>query len=151
MERRNYIKPALGFGMHLVMDGYGSERHLLEDINLLYDFLSLFPEKIGMNKIMPPYVFRYTGGKPEDWGLSGFVLIAESHISIHTFPEKSFLSLDVFSCKEFDADRVISYVSKLFDVDKHEVKVFDRGVEFPNHIRSAAQVTTSDRIRLIKE
>lgn len=151
MERRNHIKPALGFGMHLVMDGYGSDRALLEDINLLYDFLSLFPAKIGMNKIMPPYVFRYTGGKPEDWGISGFVLIAESHISIHTFPEKNFLSLDVFSCKEFDGDQVVSYISKLFKIEKQEVKVFDRGLEFPNHIRSAARVTTSDRVRLIED
>ena len=50
----------------------------------------------GDSKIMPPYVFRYHGEVPEDWGVSGVVLIAESHISIHTFPDKGYLSLDIF-------------------------------------------------------
>ena len=71
-----------------------------------------------MTKIMPPYVFRYdTGKKPEDWGISGFVLIAESHISIHTFPDKNYLSLDIFSCKEYSIDTVKEIVSDYFSPD----------------------------------
>ncbi|MEK6974300.1 MAG: S-adenosylmethionine decarboxylase [Nanoarchaeota archaeon] len=130
----------IGFGPHLMLDGYGAERKKLEDLNLIYRALDELPSEIGMTKIMPPYVFRYSGVKPEDWGLSGFVLIAESHISIHTFPEKRFLSVDIFSCKNFDTDFAQQYVRKLFNVGKFESIVLDRGTEFPKDIRATADI-----------
>jgi S-adenosylmethionine decarboxylase len=141
-------RPEYGFGTHLMLDGYGCDRQRLEDISLIYNFLSEYPARIKMTKIMPPYVFRYQAKKPEDWGISGFVLIAESHISIHTFPDKNYLSLDIFSCKEFDTDHAISYVNNLFGVHKNEVKLLDRGVEFPQDIKRAAHIVQEERNRL---
>ena len=141
-------KPEYGFGTHLMLDGYGCDRQRLEDISLIYNFLSKYPAQIQMNKIMPPYVFRYDAEEPEDWGISGFVLIAESHISIHTFPEKNYLSLDIFSCKEFDSEKAISYVNSLFGVHKSEVKLLHRGMEFPKNIRRSARIVQEDRHRL---
>ena len=128
-----------------MLDGYGCDRERLEDLSLIYTFLSEYPARIQMTKIMPPYVFRYDAKSPEDWGISGFVLIAESHISIHTFPEKNYLSLDIFSCKEFDSKRAISYVSNLFDVQRSEVKLLDRGLEFPKDIRRATRLVEEER------
>ncbi len=141
-------RPEFGFGTHLMLDGYGCDRQWLEDLSLIYDFLSEYPNEISMTKIMTPYVFRYEAKKPEDWGISGFVLIAESHISIHTFPEKNYLSLDIFSCKEFDSEIAISYVNKLFGVQKSEVKLLDRGLEFPKDIRLSAHLAQKERSRL---
>ena len=141
-------KPEYGFGMHLMLDGYGCDRERLENLSLIYNFLSDYPAKIKMTKIMPPYVFRYDATSPEDWGISGFVLIAESHISIHTFPEKNYLSLDIFSCKEFDSTHSISYVNKLFGVQKSEIKLLDRGLEFPQDIRRSAHLVKAERHRL---
>ncbi|MBP8644673.1 MAG: adenosylmethionine decarboxylase [Syntrophobacteraceae bacterium] len=139
-------KPEYGFGVHLMVDGYGCDRAGLEDINGIYGFLDEYPARMDMTKIMPPYVFRYTGSTPEDWGISGFVLIAESHISIHTFPEKQYLSLDMFSCKPFDTDLAVETVKKYFGIQKSEIKVLDRGQEFPNSIRESAQVVRMDRM-----
>ena len=131
-----------------MLDGYECNRQRLEDISLIYNFLSEYPAAIGMTKIMPPYVFRYDAKNPKDWGISGFVLIAESHISIHTFPEKNYLSLDIFSCKEFDAEQAISYVSNLFNVQKSEIKLQDRGLEYPKSVRRSAHVVQEERHRL---
>lgn len=139
-------KPEFGFGVHLMLDGYGCNRSALQDINLIYDFLDDYPDKMDMTKIMPPYVFRYNGSVPEDWGISGFVLIAESHISIHTFPDKQYLSLDMFSCKPFDTQRAVDFVKKHFEIQKCEIKVLDRGQEFPNTIQESAQVVRMDRM-----
>lgn len=139
-------KPEFGFGVHLMVDGYGCNRSALEDINLIYKFLDEYPEQMDMTKIMPPYVFRYNGSVPEDWGVSGFVLIAESHISLHTFPEKQFLSLDMFSCKPFDTEQAVGFIKKYFQIQKYEMKVLDRGQEFPNTIRESAQVVRMDRM-----
>ena len=141
-------KPEYGFGMHLILDGYGCDRQRLEDISLIYNFLSEYPAQIKMTKIMPPYVFRYDAENPQDWGISGFVLIAESHISIHTFPEKNYFSLDIFSCKNFDSEQAISYVSNLFATQKSEIKLLDRGLEFPKDVRSSAHIVQAERHRL---
>jgi S-adenosylmethionine decarboxylase len=128
-----------------MLDGYGCDRERLEDLSLIYTFLSEYPARIEMTKIMPPYVFRYEAKNPEDWGISGFVLIAESHISIHTFPEKNYLSLDIFSCREFDSKQAIAYVNDAFGVQKREVKLLDRGLEFPKDIRRATRLVEEER------
>ncbi len=137
-----------GFGQHLMLDGYGCDQDKLQDLEEIYNFLSRYPEEINMTKIMPPYVFKYSGQVPEDWGISGFVLIAESHISIHTFPEKLYLSLDIFSCKKFDTDAAIAYIKKLFGIKKLEIKLLDRGHEFPKVIRKVHHFITSERSQM---
>ena len=58
-----------------------------------------------MTKVTEPAVHTYHGPQPQDWGVSGFVIIAESHISVHTFPDRGHVNVDIFSCKEFDAER----------------------------------------------
>jgi S-adenosylmethionine decarboxylase len=93
--------------MHLIIDGFGKNKDVLQDENFIYDLLFAYPDKIGMTKISDPIVFRYSGAKPEDWGISGLVFIAESHISLHTFVERKFINIDVFSCKDFDAERIM--------------------------------------------
>jgi S-adenosylmethionine decarboxylase len=139
-----------GFGPHLMLDGYGCAKAKLEDLNLIYRILDELPARIGMTKIMPPYVFKYSGVKPEDWGLSGFVLIAESHISIHTFPEKNFVSVDIFSCKAFDADFASAYLKNVFGMAKFETNVLDRGSEFPKELNGAARLVRADRRRVAR-
>jgi S-adenosylmethionine decarboxylase len=131
-----------------MVDGYGSDRDKLTDINYIYDFLSNYPAEIEMTKIMPPYVFRYSGVRPEDWGISGFVLIAESHISIHTFPEKRYLSLDIFSCKEFDGQKAIEDVKRLFSLEKIEIRNLERGLEFPKIIRKVENFMRDERMQI---
>ncbi|MBI2670503.1 adenosylmethionine decarboxylase [Candidatus Woesearchaeota archaeon] len=127
--------PNLGFGPHLILDGYGCSKPSLQDLNKVYKLLDEIPNEIGMTKIMPPYVFKYSGAKPEDWGLSGFVLIAESHISIHTFPEKQYLSFDIFSCKPFNPEKAIGYLEEAFSIKKSEIRNIKRGKEFPHYSR----------------
>ena len=93
--------------MHLIIDGNGSDPSILKDEKFIRNLLDTYPGKIGMTKISPPYITHYMQGKPDDWGVSGFVFIAESHISIHTFEVQGTVNIDIFSCKDFDAQRVI--------------------------------------------
>jgi len=139
-----------GFGPHLMLDGYGCDREKLEDLNAIYRILDELPALIGMTRIMPPYVFRYSGLKPEDWGISGFVLIAESHISIHTFPEKQFVSVDLFSSRSFDAGFATDYFKDAFGMNKIESNVLDRGTEFPKSLSGAAGLVRAQRRRITR-
>ncbi len=140
----------IGFGPHLMVDGYQANYDVLASVEAITNFLEELPKEIEMTKIMPPYVFKYDGGdKPEDWGISGFVIIAESHISIHTFPEKEYFSLDIFSCKDFDIDKAIKIIKEYFNTDNLEIRTTNRGTEFPRDIRIATSITKAQRNRLI--
>lgn len=112
--------------MHLIVDGFVSQRQVLEDEKAIYKFLDEYPARIGMTKISSPLVFRYVGKKKEDWGISGFVFIAESHLSIHTFVERLFVNVDIFSCKDFDAEQVIRDLREWLKFTKFRSQLFDR-------------------------
>ena len=116
--------------MHLVVDGYGGDPDKLKDVDLISRFLDEYPSNIGMTKIVPPQVYTYYGRVPEDWGVSGFVLIAESHISVHTFPAKQYINIDVFSCKEFDPTASVEDVKATFSLPEVKVWTLERGLEY---------------------
>lgn len=121
------------FGVHLTIDGYGGEFEKLNDKFLVYDFLDVLPTKIGMKKIIEPVVKECEAFNEKDsGGCSGIVMIAESHISIHTFPFRGFVSIDVYTCKNKMAKQyIINYVKKLFKLKEVEVNFIKRGTRFP--------------------
>ncbi len=120
------------YGPHLTLDLQNCNRKKLEDLDFIFQILDKLPARIGMTKITAPYVFKYTEGViPDDWGITGFVIIAESHISIHTYPAKNYVFMDVFSCKEFDAKKAIEFIVKAFEAKKAETNVIQRGINFP--------------------
>jgi S-adenosylmethionine decarboxylase len=117
------------YGLHLLMDCYGADPIKLDDLCLLYDTLDSLPDLIGMHKIGPPQMVRFTD--PAIAGVSGVIMIVESHISIHTYSNKDFLSVDVYSCKQFDHQKVVSYIKQVYGVKEMDVETVDRGKKFP--------------------
>ncbi len=115
--------------MHLVIDGYKGDPDKMWDVDLVRRFLDEYPATLGMTKICEPQVQEYNGPKSEDSGVSGFVIIAESHISIHTFPHRDYVNVDVFSCKAFDNERALRDVKALFSLGEVRTWVIDRGLE----------------------
>ena len=136
------------FGPHLILEAYGCPKENLADMNRLSQVLDGYPAKLEMTKIMPPYVFTYHGAVEDDWGVSGIVLIAESHISIHTFPDKQFVTLDIFSCREFDVEAAVEYFSGIFQPESVDKQLLMRGREFPRSIGKAGNIIESERLRL---
>ncbi len=141
-------KPVLGSGLHLTLDGYGCNQEQLANLDTIYEFLEHCPDRIRMTKIIDPRVFRYHAKAPEDWGVTGFVLIAESHISIHTFPERGYLSLDIFSIKGFDYQAAVDYVTEIFGITRHELNLLDRGLELPKEIRAMEHFLREERSKM---
>lgn len=61
-------------------------------------------------------------------GLSGVVVIAESHIAIHSWPEHQCASIDIFTCsKDMEPQAAIDFLTTIFKAQKVEVKSIDRG------------------------
>ena len=99
------------------------------DAGLVERFLRDCPAALGMTRLCEPQVVTYNGTKAEDSGVSGFVIIAESHISIHTFPRRDYVNIDVFSCKWFDNERALRDAQRLFSLKEVRTWVLDRGLE----------------------
>ena len=64
--------------------------------------------------------------KEESYGYSTFVMIAESHLSIHTFPELNYISFDCYSCKYFDTSLVENLLKEYFKITKCTVQTVKR-------------------------
>lgn len=120
------------FGMHLMLDAYDCDPEILNDKNLVYRVLDVLPERIGMKKLMNPYVLFAEGNNKRDpGGWSGFVIIQESHLSLHTFIKRRFITADIYSCKKFDTEVAIKYFKKVFKTKDIECNVEDRGKKYP--------------------
>ena len=131
--------------MHLTIDGFGGDRELLSSEMLVRDLLDRFPGEINMTKISVPNVFQYSGVNPEDWGITGFVIIAESHISVHTFPERGYVWVDIFSCKEFEAPGAVDRIVDTFGLTHVTEHILERGLEYPHAVDQATPIARFER------
>lgn len=118
------------FGPHLMLDLQNCDYDKMNSQEYIYNILDTLTDLIGMTKIIPPYVFPYCGINSEDKGITGIVIIAESHITIHTFTEKDYVFCDIFSCKSFDEELAIDYLIRAFDSKKSKVFREYRGEDF---------------------
>ena len=114
----------------MIIDGYKADFKKLSDKTVVYDFLNKLPEEIKMTKLIEPQVYMYKGDKKEDWGVSGFVLIAESHISVHTFPDRKYINIDIFSCKKFDSYKSEKQAKDFFNIVQIKTVTLERGIDF---------------------
>jgi S-adenosylmethionine decarboxylase len=119
------------FGPHITLDLKGCPKDILSNYQLHFDYLKNIPQLIQMTTITQPYVFPYEGLVPEDKGITGIVIIAESHISVHSFEEKGYCFIDIFSCKTFDYDKAVRLTKEIFQPKDWEVNVVARGKDFP--------------------
>ncbi len=123
------------FGPHLIIDGSKCNTQKLADRILIEQLLNDYPRAIGMTKIGGPYMFEYQAPDPAYSGVSGLVVIAESHIAIHTFPELDYFTMDIFSCRNFDHETAIAYIKDALEVKEMDRKLVQRGLSFhgPHH------------------
>lgn len=141
----------IGFGPHLTIDLHGCNKEKSINLDFIYKLLDELPELIGMHKISSPQVFLQKDNPYsfDRGGISAFVLIAESHITIHTFPgNKGHVFIDIFSCKGFDVERAINYLKDKFEAKEIKSKLFDRGLEFPKDVKIVSKIVAEERVRL---
>lgn len=123
----------INFGEHLTIDGYGGDYDKLNSQILVLHCLHELPELLGMKKLAILNVYFAKGnGDKDPGGWTGFVVIEESHISIHTFPGRRFVSIDVYTCKNgMDDAFIISYFMEKFELGDIEKNFIKRGTKYP--------------------
>ncbi len=137
------------FGPHLTLDIYGCDKEKLKNYELVYKMLDELPGIIGMHKYSEPVLHNIAPRENsfDQGGLTGFVILVESHISIHTFPEDNFASIDIFSCKSFDSKKATEHLVGLFEAKKIESNVKRRGREFVKHYPRSVEKADAIAIR----
>lgn len=121
------------FGVHLMLDCYLADPDRLADQVLLAKMLGDVVRKLGMHAIHEPVVVEVGPMNRKDpGGVSGFVLIAESHMSIHTFPKRRFATIDAYTCQDTLAQaELIEEFRRHLGFEQHEVHVQRRGTRYP--------------------
>lgn len=120
------------FGEHMMIDGYGGVYEKLNNKDIVLQCLMELPGKLAMKKLSDPEVYFAAGNDKKDpGGWSGFVVIEESHISIHTFPARGFVSIDVYTCtNDLDRELIINYFKKAFGITDVEENFVKRGTRY---------------------
>ena len=108
-------------GTHLIVDlwegSYLSEKEKIEAA--LWE-----SAKACGAKVLHSHLHRFN----ENNGISGVLVLAESHISIHTWPEKRFAALDIFMCGKARPTLAIPVLEQIFQPSIIEVKTITRGI-----------------------
>jgi S-adenosylmethionine decarboxylase len=106
-------------GVHLIIDLHGAQG--LNDIDLIETTLRRCVDAAGAT-LLHIHLHHF---QPN--GVSGVAVLAESHISIHTWPEAGYAALDVFMCGNADPDACIPVLRKAFKAKRVEVDEILRG------------------------
>ncbi len=116
---------------HVMLDLYGCSRDLLSRESLLRDVLNEYPDRIGMEKVSPVFLKDIQTSNLLDDGMSGFVIIATSHISLHAWPCYGMVNIDVFSCEAFSTEEAVHFALHMFQTKDVEVHTIERATRSP--------------------
>ncbi|NCP58202.1 adenosylmethionine decarboxylase [Candidatus Wolfebacteria bacterium] len=116
-----------GLGKHLIIDAYGIEEEKIKDLRAIRNLLRDLPKKFKMRPLSDAVVKKVASDYYPNYGISGFIMLYESHISIHTWPEQGYAAIDVYSCKDFNAQAIIKYLKKYWNCKRMKIRVVIRG------------------------
>jgi S-adenosylmethionine decarboxylase len=117
---RNGVRCA---GVHLIVDLHGAKR--LNDIDHIEATLRRCVEA-SRATLLHIHLHHF-----QPSGVSGVAVLAESHISIHTWPEAGYAALDIFMCGSAEPDNCIPVLRDAFSAKRVEVNEILRGQDVP--------------------
>ncbi|MDP4095681.1 adenosylmethionine decarboxylase [Paenibacillus sp. P96] len=111
------------FGRHVAVDTWGVSFDLLNDAEFLQAQLVEAAEACGAT------VMSVQSKQFEPQGATVLVLLSESHLSIHTYPERGFAAIDCYTCGEtVDPQLAIDYLVSVLKPEKTYAKKLVRGL-----------------------
>ena len=116
---------------HVMLDLYHCNSALLADRAFLHNVLDEYPDLIGMEKASPVVLRDIKTSTPLDDGMSGFIIIATSHVSLHAWPPYGMVNLDLFSCEPFEVEAVIRFACEKFQTQDIEIHTVERATRSP--------------------
>lgn len=109
-------------GRHALADLYGVDESLLQDAERLLQLLSDALDDNGFHQLS-----QHSHTFPDPGGVTGFVLLSESHAAFHSYPEYGYIAVDVFSCGMASPEPVVQQLQRALEADTARITVADRG------------------------
>lgn len=109
-------------GKHLIAEYFGCDSSTIDDLNHLKSLLTSAVKKAGMT-IIDTKFHKFT---PQ--GVSGVILLAESHLSVHTWPEFNYAAVDVYTCGRGDLTTAHAVISEGVNATDFKLIILDRGI-----------------------
>jgi S-adenosylmethionine decarboxylase len=111
-------------GRHLLLELFSCDEKVLDDLDAIEKFMKEAARVSGAT-IVESVFHRF-----QPHGISGVVVVAESHLAIHTWPEHGYAAVDFFTCgADIDYWRAHDYLKRTFAAEDSEVKEIERGGE----------------------
>jgi S-adenosylmethionine decarboxylase proenzyme len=73
-------------------------------------------------------ILKYYFNQFDPTGVSGIMMIAESHFSIHTWPDHKYAAFDMFTCGHIEAEIAVDILKAGLEAEKAEIKIIPRGI-----------------------
>ncbi len=129
---------------HLMFELYGCDEGRLNDADTLKTLLRDLPGRINMTAVSPVHLYDIREcTDEEDNGMSGFVIIAQSHISLHAWPPYHELDVDICSCQPFDPDVAVRFAMELTKATSCETHFVNRASRSERDRKHERQQTMS--------
>lgn len=109
-------------GRHCLLDIYTQDREWLKNQQIVEHLLHLAAQAAQAHVLTSH--FHTFGG---EGGITGVLLLAESHISIHTWPEHNYAAVDIFICGKLSINAAISVFQQKLANARIEVRLLERG------------------------
>ena len=95
----------------------GEEFTSEQPIGFWFYLLRKLPLICGLVPLDPPILFEFPSLQvPTESGVTGIMVMVQSHVAFHWWPESRFLHLTISSCKQFNVDGVMGLLANLFPV-----------------------------------
>jgi S-adenosylmethionine decarboxylase len=119
------------FGQSLHVDVYDVDTEVCNDLGFFYRLLDDLVAHLRVHAQSPPYIFHSPSADfPDKAGLSGWVPLIESGISVHTLTVKGFVSLDVYTCGELEVDATVRFLTDRLRSSRIELHHLYRGFRY---------------------
>lgn len=107
---------------HIMIDCYGASETRLNDINEVNDLLSQIGMELKLPDVMPPFLLPYYYANEQlDVGISAFVLFDGGHMTVHTFPKRGCMFVDLLADGYFDAEKLKDSLNRHFHYSREQV------------------------------
>ena len=100
----------------LRLAGYSLAPGLLDNAEVVREWFVILAAELGVHIVNGPTIHSFKESGMPEAGLSAFAIIAESHMCLHTWPEKRWVMTEIVSCKDFDVDKAERLALQQFSI-----------------------------------
>ena len=108
-------------GKHILLDLYDCPADLLKNVQQVGQIM------IAAAEIMQATIVQQTFHQFSPYGVSGVVVIQESHLTIHTWPEHQYAAIDIFTCGDIRIELGVEYLTQHFRAGRTQLREVRRG------------------------